>query len=83
MHVWASNFDPNSGSPRQWFVHQPTIHPTRDGRFSLVIRPGWVYSLTTTTGQGKGTGPGRPASSLRLPLTESLGSDARGRLGRR
>jgi Glycosyl hydrolase family 59 len=77
VHVWASNFDPNSGGPRQWFVHQPSIHPTGDGRFTLVIKPGWVYSLTTTTGPGKGTGSGRPASSLRLPLTESLGSDAR------
>jgi hypothetical protein len=77
VHVWASNFDPNGGGPRQWFVRQPVIHPTKDGRFSLVIRPGWVYSLTTTTGQGKGAGRGRPASTLGLPLTESLGSDAR------
>ena len=77
VHVWASNFDPNGGGPRQWFVRQPVIHPTKDGRFSLVIKPGWVYSLTTTTGQGKGAGRGRPASTLGLPLTESLGSAAR------
>jgi Glycosyl hydrolase family 59 len=77
VHVWASNFDPSSGGPRQWFVRQPAIHPSRDGRFSLVIRPGWVYSLTTTTGQRKGAARGRPAAALRLPLTESLGSDAR------
>ncbi len=73
VHVWASNFDPNSGGPGQWFIREPAIHPTSDGRFSLVIRPGWVYSLTTTTGQGRGAGQGRPASSFRLPLTESLG----------
>jgi hypothetical protein len=77
VHVWASNFDPSTDGPGQWFVRQPVIHPNKYGRFSLVIRPGWVYSLTTTTGQGKGTAAGRPASSLRLPLTESLGSDAR------
>lgn len=77
VHVWASNFDPSTDGPSQWFVRQPTIHPDKDGRFSLVIRPGWVYSLTTTTGQGKGTAAGPPASPLSLPLTESLGSDAR------
>ena len=83
VHVWASNFDPNSGGPRQWFVRQPVIHPTKDGRFSLVIRPGWVYSLTTTTGQGKGAGRGRPASSLRLPLDREPGQRGPGWLGRR
>jgi hypothetical protein len=77
VHVWASNFDPGTDSPAQWFVRQPAIHPSRYGRFSLVIKPGWVYSLTTSTGQGKGTAAGPPASPLRLPLTESLGSDAR------
>jgi hypothetical protein len=77
VHVWASNFDPSTDSPGQWFVRQPAIHPNKYGRFSLVIRPGWVYSLTTTTGQGKGTAAGRPAAPLSLPFTESLGSDAR------
>ena len=33
--------------------------------------------MTTTTGQGKGTAAGPAASPLRLPLAESLGSDAR------
>ncbi len=60
VHVWASNFDPSTGDPAQWFVRQPDIQPNKYGRFSLVIRPGWVYSLTTTTGQGKGTAAGRP-----------------------
>jgi hypothetical protein len=77
VHVWASNFDPATDSPGQWFVRQPSIQPNQYGRFSLVIKPGWVYSLTTTTGQGKGTAAGPPASSLNLPLTESLGSDVR------
>jgi len=76
VHVWASNFHPSSSSG-QWFVQQPVIHPNKYGRFSLAIKPGWVYSLTTTTGQGKGAAAGLPASSLALPLTESLGSDAR------
>jgi hypothetical protein len=71
VHVWASNFNRNGG-PGQWFVRQPDIKPSAGGRFSLVIRPGWVYSLTTTTGQGKGTATGQPAAALPLPLSESL-----------
>jgi hypothetical protein len=77
VHVWASNFNPSNDAPSQWFVRQPDLHPNQYGRFSLVIQPGWVYSLTTTTGQGKGTAVSPPAASLGLPLSESLGSDAR------
>jgi hypothetical protein len=77
VHVWASNFDPSTDGPSQWFVHQPAIQPNKYGRFSLTIQPGWVYSLTTTSGQGKGTASGPAAAALSLPLTESLGSDAR------
>ena len=82
VHVWASNFDPSTDGPGQWFVRQPVIHPNKYGRFSLVIRPGWVYSLTTTTGQGKGT-----AASARLVSAPAAdrepGQRCQGRLGRR
>jgi hypothetical protein len=75
VHVWASNLSTNgSAGPAQWFVRQPSIRPSRSGRFSLTIRPGWVYSLTTTSGQGHGRAAGRAAAPLRLPLTESLAS---------
>lgn len=79
VHVWASDFSGSAGSSR-WFVRQRSIHPGRDGRFSLQIRPGWVYSLTTTSGQGHGGARGRPGSALRLPFTESLAGS--GRAGR-
>src|SRR5450755_1678957 len=72
VHVWASDFAIGSRGPR--FVQLPSIRPSRDGQFSLIIRPGWVYSLTTTSGQGKGTGRGEPATAFPLPLTDSLAS---------
>ena len=39
---------------RRYFVQQPAITPV-DGCYSLTVQPGYIYSLTTTTGQGKGT----------------------------
>ena len=75
VHVWASNLSTNgTSSPAQWFVRQASIRPSRSGQFSLVIRPGWVYSLTTTSGQGKGRASGLAPAPLRLPFTESLAS---------
>jgi hypothetical protein len=76
VHVWASDFSGRAGSG-SWFVHQRSIRPGRGGRFSLTIRPGWVYSLTTTSGQGRGHAPGRPSAGLRLPVTESLAGSGR------
>jgi hypothetical protein len=70
VHVWASDFAAGSGGAR--FVRLRNIRPSRGGRFSFLIRPGWVYSLTTTSGQGKGAGRGRPAAAFPLPFTDSL-----------
>jgi hypothetical protein len=75
VHVWASNFNPATGGPAQWFVRQPDITPA-GGKFALTIQPGYVYSLTTTTGQSKGTATGPPAASLPLPYTNSLSAGA-------
>jgi hypothetical protein len=72
VHVWASDFAPGSSGPR--FARLASIRPARGGWFSLLIRPGWVYSLTTTNGQGKGTARGRAARPFPLPFTESLAS---------
>jgi hypothetical protein len=71
VHVWASDFNLRGGGPSRWFVHQSDIKPVR-GRFSLTVKPGYVYSLTTTTGQGKGKASGPLASRLRLPYRNNL-----------
>src|SRR5437016_2464919 len=71
VHVWSSNFDPVTGGPAQWFVHQTDITPV-GGRFTLTIQPRYVYSLTTTTRQGQGTVTGPPPADLPLPYTNDL-----------
>ena len=77
MHVWASNFDLATDGPAQWFVRQPDITPA-GGKFTLAIKPGYVYSLTTTTGQGKGTATGPPPADLTLPYNNDLSTGRNG-----
>ncbi|HEY1619477.1 MAG TPA: hypothetical protein VGG25_17785 [Streptosporangiaceae bacterium] len=80
VHVWASDFDQATSGPGSWFVRQPDIHPAASGQFTLTIQPGWVYSLTTTTGQRRGSAAGRPPAAFALPATQTLGGS--GRAGR-
>ncbi len=75
VHVWSTNL--NSASPASWFVHSADITPS-GGSFSLTLQPGYVYSLTTTTGQGKGTAAGPARAPLALPYSDSFDSDAAG-----
>jgi Glycosyl hydrolase family 59/Ricin-type beta-trefoil lectin domain/Glycosyl hydrolase family 59 central domain/Concanavalin A-like lectin/glucanases superfamily len=75
VHVWSTNV--NSSSSSSWFVHSSDITPT-GGSFSLTLQPGYVYSLTTTTGQGKGTGASPAQGTLALPYSDSFDSDTAG-----
>jgi hypothetical protein len=52
-------------------VRQPDITP-QSGAYSLTLQPGYVYSLTTTSGQGKGTAGGPPSSRLALPYSDDF-----------
>jgi hypothetical protein len=75
VHVWSTNV--NSSSSSNWFVHSSDITPS-GGSFSLTLQPGSVYSLTTTTGQGKGTGASPAQGTLALPYSDSFDSDTAG-----
>jgi len=75
VHVWSTNV--NSSSSSNWFVHSADITPS-GGSFSLTLQPGYVYSLTTTTGQGKGTGASPAQGTLALPYSDSFDSDTAG-----
>jgi O-glycosyl hydrolase len=75
VHVWTTNV--NSSDPSTWFVHSADITPT-GGSFSLTLQPGYVYSLSTTTGQGKGTATSPAQGSLSLPYSDNFDSDLAG-----
>jgi len=79
VYVWATNL--NSGSSGDYFVQQASVTPS-GGAYSLTLQPGYIYTLSTTTGQGKGTISGPPPTSLSLPYSDnfqsySVGQEAR------
>jgi hypothetical protein len=69
VHVWATNL--NSGNASDHFVHTTDVTPVND-RYTVTLKPGYLYTLTTTTGQGKGTAHGRASGALGLPYTDSF-----------
>jgi hypothetical protein len=64
VHVWKSD-------ARQQFIRQQPIVP-QDGKFRLTMEPQAIYSLTTTTGQGKGGAKSPPAKPFPLPYLDTF-----------
>ncbi|MGW5353558.1 NPCBM/NEW2 domain-containing protein, partial [Streptomyces sp. NPDC004031] len=75
VHVWAT--DVNSPSPATDFVHAQDVTPS-GGSYALTLKPGWIYTVTTTTGQGKGTATSPAAHPLALPYSDSFDRDKAG-----
>ncbi|GJF32461.1 galactosylceramidase [Kitasatospora sp. NE20-6] len=69
VHVWATRV--NSPSPATSFVHTQDITPS-NGSYSLTMQPGYVYTVSTTTGQGKGTATAPAAHPLALPYADNF-----------
>jgi hypothetical protein len=69
VRVWAT--DLRSSDTGRHFVRQADITP-QAGRYSLTLQPGHVYSLTTTSGQGKGAATGPAPGRLALPYSDDF-----------
>jgi Glycosyl hydrolase family 59/Ricin-type beta-trefoil lectin domain/Concanavalin A-like lectin/glucanases superfamily len=76
VHVWSTNV--RSSNPADQFVRRSDITPS-NGSFSLTVQPGYVYSFTTTSGQGKGTATSPAQGSLALPYGDDFDGYATGR----
>ncbi|MFC3993333.1 ricin-type beta-trefoil lectin domain protein [Actinoplanes siamensis] len=76
VHVWSTNV--RSGNPADQFVRRNDITPS-NGSFSLTVQPGYVYSITTTTGQGKGAATSPAQGALALPYSDDFDGYATGR----
>jgi hypothetical protein len=76
VHVWSTNV--NSSNSADYFVHSSDVTPS-NGSFSVTLQPGRVYTLSTTTGQGKGTAAGPAAGSFPLPYNDSYDGYAVGK----
>jgi Glycosyl hydrolase family 59/Ricin-type beta-trefoil lectin domain len=75
VHVWSTDVDSPTSS--NTFVDDGTITPV-DGEYSLTVQPGYIYTLTTTTGQSKGTATSPTQSTLPLPYSDTFASDTVG-----
>lgn len=66
VYVWRSN-------RRSWFERIARLEP-RGGAFSLVLEPGSLYSITNTTGQGKGEATPPPKKPFPVPYRDDFES---------
>ncbi|MFI2667939.1 ricin-type beta-trefoil lectin domain protein [Micromonospora carbonacea] len=79
VRVWSTNL--NSNNTAEHFVRGADITPS-GGRYSLTVQPGRVYTITTTTGGGKGTATSPPQGQLSLPYSDNFDSYPAGKLAR-
>ena len=75
VHVWSTVLGSNNTANH--FIHSADITPS-GGSFTINLQPGTLYTLTTGTGQGKGTAVGPAASAFALPYSDSYDSYAPG-----
>ncbi|MEU8271956.1 ricin-type beta-trefoil lectin domain protein, partial [Sphaerisporangium sp. NPDC049002] len=76
VHVWST--DLNSTNPADHLVRGADITPS-GGAYSLTVQPGRVYTITTTTGQGKGTATSPASGSMALPYSDTYDGYAVGK----
>jgi len=77
VHVWSTNL--NSSNSSDYFVQNNDIVPN-GGSYSITFQPGYVYTLSTSTGQTKGTAASPASASLGLPYTENFEEDSLGEI---
>jgi len=71
VHIWETN-------SRRTFEHVSDV-PLRDGGLDYTFDPDSLYSLTTTTGQGKGTATPAAAARFPMPYRDDFEATADGR----
>src|ERR1700733_2886437 len=75
VHVWATDVNTPGSGPQ--FAQQSSITPV-NGAYSLTVQPGYIYTLTTTSGQGKGTAASPGQGTLPLPYSDNFDTDPAG-----
>jgi O-glycosyl hydrolase len=77
VHIWQTNLGSSQGA--DYFVHAGDVTPS-NGAFWVTLAPNMITTITTTTGQGKGTAVGAAPLAAILPYTESFEGYAVGTL---
>ncbi|MDR0713089.1 MAG: discoidin domain-containing protein [Bacteroidales bacterium] len=65
IYVWETHLA--SDDVNEHFVRTQVLPPINN-RYSLTVKPGYIYTVTNTTGQGKGTGRADAAIDRMMPL---------------
>ncbi|MES2222830.1 MAG: galactosylceramidase [Acidobacteriota bacterium] len=68
IHIWETN-------ATRTFEHVADVSPSHS-RFTYLFEPGSLYSLTTTTGQAKGTATPPPDKPIPLPYRDDFETTA-------
>jgi hypothetical protein len=76
VHVWSSLVSSNNAA--DLFARLSDVTPS-NGSYTVTLQPGRLYTLSTTTGQGKGTAASPAAGSMALPYTDNFDGYAVGR----
>jgi hypothetical protein len=80
VHVWSTNLA--STSPSTYMVKGSDVTPS-GGSYSLTLQPGYAYSVTTTTGQGKGSTTPPASAVMGIPYADNFeGYGATGKLAK-
>ncbi len=77
VHLWSTDFTSSNSS--DWFVRQADL-VLSGGQYSLTIQPGYVYTLTSTTGQTKAAVAPPAAAPFPIPYSENFEAYAVGKM---
>ncbi len=80
IHVWSSNF--GSSNLANYFLKEVADIQPLNGKFTYTFKKGYVYSLTTTTGQAKGEAVAPPQGNFPFPHYDHFDQYAPGRQSR-
>ncbi len=69
LHVWRTNYYQEMAL----FVQDNDLK-AKNGEFTILVKPNTIYSLTTTTGQQKGSASSPPPKAFPLPYYENFDS---------
>jgi hypothetical protein len=68
VHVWRTS--PASANPADWLLRRADITLDANGSFTFGCLAGYIYSFTSTTGQGIMTPPIPASQPFQLPYTD-------------
>ncbi len=77
VHIWSTNL--NSTNSSDYFVDDSDIVPV-NGSYTVTFQRGYVYTISSTTGQMKGNAIPPKSQTMVLPFVETFNEDTLGQI---